>query len=123
MAAGLRANVWYTMHGEVWRETNLLAEDRSALPAYAAYAFMSREISGARYVSEVSGLDGLVVHEFERGMTKIWIAWSRDGAGHLITLPQAPQAIFDLYGNPISSGDALTIGSAPVYFEFTAEVP
>lgn len=111
----LDANIWFSATG--WRNSGLLKNDLSPLPAYNAYAFARKEIGNVTFKAALS-YPGVMGYEFTQGNREIWLVWSLDGDSHTIFLPSTPTAVYDVFGNPLSiNGNAWNVTIAPVYIE------
>ncbi len=117
LAKGYAGNLWYSMMG--WRSSGLLNSNLEPLPAYYAFRFARQQLGEAQYVQKLS-LDGLDGYEFKRNTTTIWVLWAKDLQTHPISLPETPDAIFDISGNaqPID-GVNLSVAAAPWYVVWT----
>jgi hypothetical protein len=118
LSEGLVANVWYSLFG--WRGSALMDKDLNALPAYTAYTFSAAELGQAVFVREVTELDGVRGYEFQRDGSRVWIVWSRDGETHHVTLPEAPQNLFDVLGQPQTPSAELDVGPSTLYVEWAS---
>jgi len=122
IAADLRANVWFNLAG--WRNSGLIYHNKTGRPAFYAYKFAREELRDAAYVgriteSDIGAITGVVGHKFRQGGKIIWLIWSLDGADHVVTLSQAPLAVYDVDGTPIVISDnSLTVTIQPYYVEF-----
>lgn len=120
MAEGLQANLWYSLTG--WRGSGLVDQNQAPLPAYEAYKFAASLLNEAIYKGEIIDFAGIKDYEFENEDGSFWLLWSLDGDQHAIALPEAPDAIYDVFGNSLmeddqSTGD-LDVSVAPVYVKW-----
>lgn len=124
MAEGLRANIWYSLTG--WRNSGLVYDDMSPRPAYTAYQFAAQRLGGAAYLgpidSQDTGGDGnLLGYKFQHPDGRIvWIIWALDRSNHTLTLPDSPQAAWDVLGNVVtlSNASTLDVTLTPHYIEW-----
>jgi hypothetical protein len=119
IAVGLRANIWFDVHGD-WsiRETGLLDIDTlDPLPAYYAYQFASQELEGAQYVQDITAYPGVAGYVFDLGDRIVSVIWSRDGQDHDITLPEVPSSIYEVDGTSRTPASDVTVGLMPLYIE------
>ena len=83
-------------------------------PAYAAYAVMSKQLTGRKYASAVDLGAGVLACRFESpDGSAIVVAWAPDGK-RAVTLPWKGAAVVDMMGNPLQP-DALELSEDPVY--------
>lgn len=111
----LTSSIWYS-YTNPWRSTYLI-QSSIPKPAYYALQTVSEKLSNSSFRQKIS-VPNLSVYEFTVNGDRIWIAWSLDGSDHSINLPEPPVRMWDLYGNPISINNAITIGMQPVYLEW-----
>jgi len=109
---GLRANIWYSIAG--WRGSGLVAGEQ-ALPAYEAFRFSAQMLAGVAPWGAVRQYPGVTGYEFRQGDDRIWLVWSLDDETHALTLPEAPTAVYDVFGNPQATGTDVSITLAPLY--------
>ena len=122
IAQGLRANIWYSVLG--WRASGLIGHNLSPLPAYTAFEFSRSELSNAGYVGEITAADiggasGVMGYKFQRSDRHIWLLWSLDGSPHTINLSSAPEAAWDVLGDPVTPAGTMNISLKPSYLEWT----
>jgi hypothetical protein len=123
-AAGLRANIWYSVSG--WRNSGLLYSDLTPRPAYAALKFAREKLGAAKFEREIDNSDlggsgnikGYIFNN--HGGSQIWVLWSLDGLNYNIYLPEPPSGVWDALGNPVSTGitQSLDVTIKPLYVEF-----
>ncbi len=113
---GLSANIWYSTTG--WRSSGLFDLGYRPLPVYESYRFSIQELDQAAFRRIVDEFPGLSGYEFERDATKIWLIWSFEDAGTTIRLPEAPDFVYDIFGEPLPPARELTVTLAPVYLEW-----
>lgn len=123
MAAGLKANLWYTALG--WRNSGLLDADLSPRPAFTAYKFARDTLQDAAYVRTLTEFTNVAGYEFQRDGRRYWILWTKNGDPQMITLPGVPSSAWDALGAPVSlSGSAANtnpltaITMNPLYLEW-----
>lgn len=119
VAQNLRGNIWYSLLG--WQDSGLLgpSPEFQKLPLYLAFQFASEKLTNAAFIQTIQSTPGVIVFEMQRDSTRLLVAWSMDGSEHVIALPQAPTAVWDMFGSPINgTGSELNITIQPVYIEF-----
>ncbi len=116
LAQGLRAAMWYNLSG--WRGSGLLDAFGGKTSAYQAYAFASSRLSGASSIMAIVPGQGIQGYEVGKGAGRMWVIWAIDGNRHVLALPEAPRATFDIAGKPIQPGKTMTISSMPVYLDW-----
>ena len=107
---GLLANVWYSYFG--WRGSQLATSVQSTLPAYTAYDIAQDQLADATFLQDITSYANVKAMAFNRDNKQVWLIWSKDGANHLITLPNVPLEILDVYGvsyTPIDANFNVTI--------------
>jgi hypothetical protein len=115
-AEGVLGNLWFSLEG--WRETELVDYNLNPLPAYTAYQFSASRLSGAAFVRSVTDYYGVLVYEFYREGTRLWVAWTLNGEKQFIELPELPSAVYDTLGEPLEATQTLPVAFAPVYIEW-----
>ncbi len=120
----LPINIWYSL-SSTWANTALLDRSNNPKPAYYAYKVVREKLDGAtfnRYITEYANLRG---YEFLSHGRRIWFVWStaegenKNSLPVVMTLPYTPNAIWDVYGNPVTaSGNELTVEVKPLYIEW-----
>lgn len=122
MAEGLKGNLWYSLLG--WRNSDLVKDDLSPLPAYHAYKFASQTLGSIYDVEEIgandiSSLTGLKGYKFDSVNGEIWVIWSMDGATHNISLSLGtPSAVYDVFGASQSASSTISVGLKPLYLKW-----
>jgi hypothetical protein len=114
---GLWANVWYSLTG--WRGTGLIDGAGAPNKAYLAYQFnvsWLADTSFSRLVNEFPGVRG---YEFKLDGKRRQVLWAVDDLEHSHKFEQAPQAIFDMLGEPVSPTGEFKITRQPVYIEWS----
>ncbi len=112
-AVGLRANVWYSLTG--WRGSGLVSQALNPYPAFRAYQFSAQQLTGAAFWGEVADYAGVKGYRFNRDGREFWVLWSFDGEPHTVELPSPPNAVYDVFGDPLPGGQTMEITLAPVY--------
>ena len=114
----IRANIWFDVFG--WRNSGLLNGDLSPKPAYHAYSFAYKKLATSNSVEEKTDYGSNVKeYVFQNDGKKLWVVWSLNGANQIVTLPQTPTAIWDMYGNPQTiTGTSFTVTLLPHYIEY-----
>jgi hypothetical protein len=115
-AENLRANIWFAVFG--WRNSGLLASNRSPLPAYYSYQTAHDSLLAAQPLSSTIDYAGVKKYEFDRGNRRIWVLWSLDGADHVVALPGTPLAVWDVFGDEVETVNPLTVTLKPLYVEW-----
>jgi hypothetical protein len=116
---GVKATTWYDLPGG-WCNTGLSDPSFSLTPAYQAFKAASTVLRDARFISNIDAYSGVKGFEFVQGTHRLWILWSLDGNNHLISLPDTPLAIIDVFGNPMPiNGTSLAVTLTPVYLEWS----
>lgn len=115
-AEGLRSNIWYTLYG--WRGTALVDEQDKPLPAYDAFSFSARQLSGMAVIRAVNEISGVRGYELGRGERRLMILWSVDGQEHPFEFEKEPSAIFNVFGDASQTEKSVTITRQPLYIEW-----
>jgi hypothetical protein len=113
---GLVANIWYNLPG--WRASALLNPAGEPLPAYQALQFNTQKLDDTAYLGELSGYPGVRGYLFGQGGDQVWVVWSLDGSQGSITLPAAPDAVYDAFGEKLTASAQIPITLAPIYIEW-----
>ncbi len=119
---GLLANIWYNAKG--WRNSGLLNNDTTPLPAFLAYSEASQLLGWASFLGKITASDigsvaGVTGDKFKTITQKeVWVLWSLDGAPHFVTLPRTPHHIWDATGNPITPTGTIQTTVSPIYIQF-----
>jgi hypothetical protein len=116
-AEGLRANIWYSMRG--WRGSGLVNSELHPNLALQAFKFSAEQLEGAAYSGEVTRFPGIKGYEFTREGTHTWLLWAQDDQTHFVTLPEVPDAVYDVFGAPSNMSQELPVTLAPVYIQWT----
>ncbi len=90
-------------------------QSQAPLPAYNAYRFAAGALRNAVFLRDVVDFSGVKGYEFQKDTQRIWILWSLDGATHSSTLPEPPQAVYDVFGNAQAPAAEVTVSLSPVY--------
>ena len=115
MASRVSSSIWYSYTNN-WKSTSLI-ESSNPKPAYYAFQNANQRFYNAVFRQKTS-IEGLSVYEFTRNGDRVWIAWSMDGQEHLLSLPDTPVRMWDLFGSPIPPSREFSIGIQPVYLEW-----
>jgi hypothetical protein len=121
VAVGLRGNVWYSLTG--WRHSGLVDKNLNPLPAYQAYQTSLEALDKVAYSGEITDYTHIKGYDFLREGAHLWIIWSLDGNTHNIQLPNLPESILDIFGNPIPATEEIEIGLDPIYIQWGAGSP
>lgn len=115
LAEDLWANIWYSLGG--WRGT-ALAERGVPNRAFRAYQFNAGFLAGASYARPLNEISDVRGYEFARGGKRLQVLWALDDQEHLYKSEQPPQAVFDLFGEPLSWTGGVRVARQPVYIEW-----
>ncbi len=118
MSLDLRASIWYSLEGWPQRYTGLMDANGNPRPAYQAYQFVASKLGPASFAREVTDYPEVKGYEFSRPTARIWVLWALDDNAHLVTLPGLPQNIYDVYGQPLSVSQVVTVTLAPSFVEW-----
>jgi hypothetical protein len=113
-AEGLVTNIWYDLTG-AWRATRLVNELGEPLPAFNAMQFNSKVMEYFIFNREVDIYPQISITEFIKKSERLWVAWSLNEATQEISFPSPPQAIFDIFGNPLPVQNTVSIDMEPIY--------
>jgi hypothetical protein len=116
LAKGLRANIWYSITG--WRGSGLVKSNMQPTFASTAYAFSLQMLDQAAYRGKITEFQGLAGYQFERSGTPLWVIWSIQENPSTIELPALPQAMYDVYGNPLPTAQNIEVSTEVIYIEF-----
>ena len=117
LALGLRAQIYYKMVDDGWRNVGLLKRDLTSKPAYLAYATASLFLSAVQYQAVVDGYPaGIEGYAFARPRNggNLDVIWSADGSPQSVPLPSGASA-FDRYGASIGGSGTIQVDHSPVY--------
>jgi len=117
LAAGLRANLWYSLQG--WRDSGLVGSGNAPNMAYTAYAASIARLDGATNASALELESGLMGITYARDGISGWTVWAVDDATHFLPLPQMPNQVYDVFGEPLTPSNPFEVGVAPVYIEWS----
>lgn len=118
LAKGLMSNVWYSVLGWTGYQTHLLHYDGNITAAYNALRTSTDKLSQSAFVREDFSNSGVRAYVFDRQGTPVWVVWSLGGERLPVNLPQAPSAVYDLYGQWRPVGQQIFVDAFPVYVEF-----
>jgi hypothetical protein len=116
LSQGVLGNLWYSWLG--WNNSGLVKSDLTPLRAYTALQFSSNELHNAVFMRNITDYPGVKGYEFYRFNRRVWVLWSMDGNAHLISLTNAPLAIWDALGVTIPASTSVTITTNPSYLEW-----
>ena len=116
LAEGLRGTVWYSITG--WRGSGLTKGDMQPTYASTGYAFSLEMLDQAAYRGEITDFPGIFGYRFEKNGQDLWVLWSIAETPQSIELPAMPQAIFDVFGNPLPTDQTIEVGSPVLYIKF-----
>ncbi len=114
-AAGLRGVIWFTYEESAWKSSGLYNQS-SPKPAYYAYKYLSKTLSGASLVGPLTQYSNVTGFEFRQSNRRLWILWTSDQADHTITLPAGVLAMHDKLGNALPLTSQVTLNS-PIVVE------
>jgi hypothetical protein len=112
-ALGLRANIWYSLHG--WRGSGLLDQEGNQLSAYDALIFNTSILSDTYFHAKIREYDGLNGFSFENQESIIWVIWSVEGSVISIRPDDPPDRLYDYLGSDLTRNAEIPIGSSPIY--------
>lgn len=113
---GLRAVLWYSLDG--WRASGLMDSQGEPLPAYFAYQYAASALRDAVPQGQITSFPGVDGYAHRRGAHLLWVLWSQDGELHQVALPSAPDAAYDVFGEPVQVGDLVQVTLSPLYLEW-----
>ncbi len=116
LAEGLSANIWYSLRG--WRGSGLVNKKYQPNIAYQAFQFSAAHLDGAAFEREISEYPSLKGYAFNHDGVQTWLLWALDDRVHSISLPDRPDAVFDMAGEPLSPDQQISITLAPVYIDW-----
>ncbi|MFZ4780147.1 MAG: hypothetical protein ACOYM3_32730, partial [Terrimicrobiaceae bacterium] len=118
LSVGVERTFWYGFIGG----DGIVNGDLSPKPAYAAQAFLSSILSGAKFLRDEPCSPNYRVHAFTKGEQYLTIAWTMAGRGYLaVESPGAKRfQVINRMGNlaPLAKGapNLVKMTPAPVYF-------
>jgi len=118
LSVGVERTFWYGFIGDI----GIVNGDLSPKPAYAAQAFLSSILSGAKFLRDEPASPNYRVYAFTKGNQYLTIAWTMSGRGYLaVESPGAKEfKSIDRMGNPTPLAEGATtlvkLSPAPVYF-------
>ena len=115
-ALGLRANIWYSIHG--WRGSGLANMANNPTKALSAFATSARILSGSKLIRSLEGYPQIMGYEFSKNGRLYWVLWAMDSDPQFIQLANPPKAIYDIFGNPLKTQREIGVGLSPIYLEF-----
>ena len=88
-ATGISGTIWYMFEGQGWRYGGLLGSDvNNPKPAYRAFQFLTKILSGATFIRRVEDFPGFNVYDFVNLEQEIWVVWTPDEQPRLFVLPE-----------------------------------
>ena len=114
---GLTANIWYSISG--WRSSGLVGRNYTPLPVFESYQFSIQELDTAVFRRNINEFQGWSGYEFDRDGTRVWLVWSTDETAGAIRLQKIPDAVYDVFGNPLQPVQELVATIAPIYLEWS----
>ena len=115
-ALGLRANIWYSIHG--WRGSGLASMANKTTKALDAFKTSARILSGSMVTRALEGYPQVMGYEFIKNGRLFWVLWAMDSDTQFIQLVNPPKAIYDIYGNLLKPQREIGVGMSPIYLEF-----
>ena len=118
LSVGIERTFWYGFVGDI----GIVNGDLSPKPAYAAQAFLSSLLSGAKFLRDEPADPNCRVHAFTKGKQYLTVAWTMAGRGYLaVESPGAKKfQSIDRMGNPTplptGAPNLVKMTPAPVYF-------
>ncbi|MHB1991936.1 hypothetical protein [Metallibacterium scheffleri] len=96
------------------------ADQLSPKPVAPAYAVMTYMLGATVPDGSVSGLQkSFYAFRFKGKSRQVIVAWSRDGAGHELSIPPGNYHIYGWMGNPVkSNATQIKVGQFPVYIVY-----
>lgn len=82
-----------------------------------AYAAMAQRLAGARFVARRLPAPGAIVLEFENDRARWCAGWTRDAMRFDYRPPAEPTAVFRRDGEALATGEVVTLGPSPVYWQ------
>lgn len=117
LAKGLGSNVWYSLRG--WRGSELVNKRNQPNAAYQAFQFSATHLDGVSFDRDITEYPGLKGYAFNKNGLKTWVIWALDDTVHSISLPDKPDAVFDIMGEPLSPEQPVSVTLAPVYIDWS----
>ncbi len=123
---GLKANLWYSLLGWAYYNTELLNSNLTEREGFIAYRVASQKLAGVSNLGSITNADissttGIKGYKFSYRNRKIWVVWSLDGNDHAVTLLSGDTlaAITDALGAAQPLSTSITITIKPIYIEWT----
>lgn len=113
LAESLRANIWYSLTG--WRGTALVDAQGKPNSAYTAFQFSTTQLKEAAFVRTISDYPGVRGYELQRNGKKVYFLWSLDKKPQPVLFDKVPEAIFDVFGQPIQPELSVNVTQSPIY--------
>lgn len=118
---GVSGFIWYTLNPAVWRDTELLDDNRQPRPAFLAYQQLTRQLAHAAYLAPVNYSDDIEAYAFQRRSDGLHILWAKENVTVTVSISQTNfVAAYSRDGAPLpvtptAAGVEITIGFDPVY--------
>ena len=81
--------------------------------------FNTALLSGwAAYLQAIIEYPGITGYQFDRNGQTLWVLWSIEDTPKTIDLPTNPQAIYDVFGNPLPISQTVEVSNSVTYIEF-----
>jgi hypothetical protein len=112
-AEGLLANLWYSITG--WRGSGLVGAELTPLPVTAALTASLERLGEAQFVRQITDYPEVMGYEFQKDGRRWWVIWGLAREAVSVTLPSTPQALEDVYGEPLPAAAEIQLTEAPVY--------
>jgi len=116
LAEDLRANIWFSLTG--WRGTALVDAQGKPNSAYQAFQFSANQLKGAAFVRILSDFPGVRGYEFQRNGKKLYVLWALERKAQPALFDQAPQAIYDVFGQTLTPELTVKVTQRPIYVEW-----
>jgi hypothetical protein len=115
-AESLRANIWYCLEG--WRGTALVDAQGKPNSAYQAFQFSSAQLKESVFVRSITDYPGVKGYEYRREGKKVYFLWSLEKEPNPVSFDTVPDAVFDVFGQVLTSELSIEITQQPVYVEW-----
>ena len=95
-----------------------MTPDIQPIFAFEAYAFSLKMLENAAYLDTIKDYPGIHGYQFWKDGQNLWVIWGIQEQAQTIDLPAVPQAIYDVYGNPLPASETIDISKDVLYLEF-----